>query len=105
MNLPRHHYTEYALTGQISPFESSCKSRSYSGDVGKLYLMIQDALELLSKTWYQSPHWESPPTQEQLDQEDEYLEETYEARERLKSVVKDIAMALTGEEVRFMSDT
>ena len=76
--------------GQISPFNS------YQSDVGDLYLLIHKALNLLSQTWTQSPHWDREPTPEMLAEESACLERAEQAKRELEDVAASAYEWLVG---------
>lgn len=77
----------------ISPFQS------HHSDVGIVTTNFREAIHLLPVTWMQSPHWQQKPTQEMLDQEEKWNQETADATTKIKKFAADIYLALTGEEV------
>ena len=87
-------HSQHALRRQILPDRDI-----YVHDVGRLSLMLREALDLLSKTWLQPPHWDHEPSAEDLDAEARMEEEAEDAEEDLLVVAGDIFEALTGRKV------
>lgn len=79
---------------QISPFEPP-----HTHQVGELYLDVRQALDLLSKTWTQSPHWDHEPTTEELELESQWNREAEEASKDLIYKAAEIFTRLTGERI------
>ena len=75
---------------QISPFNA------YPHDVGQVYILIHKALNLLSETWLQSPHWDHEPSEEELAREREYEDRAEEARQELQHTAEDVYVWLVG---------
>jgi hypothetical protein len=72
----------------------------YNADVSNCLLMLHEALALLPKREYQSPHWEREPTQEMRDAEEQYLEECYKVDKEIERLASNIYLALTGNKRR-----
>ena len=76
----------------ISPF-------NYQQNVGELYIAVREALDLTEKSWHQSPHWPEKPTDEQLKQEEIWINQSKEAAEQLTYKAAEIFTMLTGERI------
>ena len=87
-------HSRYALGRQISAFPPA-----HEDDIGRLYLMVYECLQLLPKTLTQSPRWDQPPTSEMLTQESEDEREAQKAARKLEGIAMDIFEALTGQKI------
>ena len=76
---------------QISPFDN------YQQEMGRFYLQIHKALNLLEATWTQLPHWDHEPSQEELDAEMEHLDRAERAKIELEEAAEDIYIWLAGK--------
>lgn len=79
------------LGRQISPFDT------HKADVAITLLMMNEAIGLLQDTYYQSPHFDTVPTEEQLDQERRWEEESEIAKREVNRLASEIYMSLTGK--------
>ena len=85
------------IMSQINPF-------NYEHDVGRLYVIIHKALNLLSDTWTQSPRFDHQPTDEELEAECEYAFRADTAAVDLLSLADEIRDLLVGTCVGSVED-
>ena len=92
---------EYQLRGRFKKYRIRVVQRigPFGHDqFGNFYRIAHEAIERLKESWYQSPHWDHEPTQEDKEAEEEYLREAEEAAEAVEENAAQLFYMLTGKE-------
>ncbi len=84
---------ELKSSGRLSPFYP------HRADVARLLLMVHDAISKFDDVWLQPPHWDRPPTKEELAEERRLEERSIDADNEIKRLAGEIYYTLTGERV------
>lgn len=78
--------------GRITPF-------NIEDQMGKTFMMLHKAFELMNDLWLQPPHWEQTPTKEMLEQEKVFERKSEDAAIEIERLAGEIYKSLTGKTV------
>lgn len=93
------HHSSNALGRRVS-----ADSVLFHGDVGRLFLMLGEALHHVSRSYYQPPRWDHRPDEVDLVAEHKYRCSCEEHKEEALAIACDIFEALTGKTVLHFGD-